>query len=146
MRGDNGRLRAVPSSRRRARHRLHLATAASAIAAPPKQKTHHLPAPERRPRHLRHPGQARWPARRDRFRLRSYGQTVELNGRQSLSPCHVRNGADARPHHELAQRDKITGAYNSQIFVDMGGNQLMWRNGPVRCTVRPAERAVANRP
>jgi hypothetical protein len=32
-----------------------------------------------------------------------------------------------------AQRDK-TGAYASQIFVDMGGNQLMLHNGPVRCT------------
>ena len=35
-----------------------------------------------------------------------------------------------------AQRDK-TGAYAGQIFVDMGGNQLMLHNGPVRCTVGP---------
>jgi len=35
-----------------------------------------------------------------------------------------------------AQRDK-TGAYAGQIFVDMGGNQLMLHNGLVRCTVGP---------
>ncbi len=34
-----------------------------------------------------------------------------------------------------AQRDKTTGAYAGQIFVDMGGNQLMLHNGPVRCVV-----------
>jgi hypothetical protein len=34
-----------------------------------------------------------------------------------------------------AQLDKKTGAYKGQIFVDMGGNQLMPHNGPVRCTV-----------
>ena len=33
-----------------------------------------------------------------------------------------------------AQRDKI-GACTGQIFVDMGGNQLMLHNRPVRCTV-----------
>jgi hypothetical protein len=35
-----------------------------------------------------------------------------------------------------AQLNKKTGAYEGQIFVDMGGNQLMLHNGPVRCTVR----------
>ena len=34
-----------------------------------------------------------------------------------------------------AQRDKNTGTYDGQIFVDMGGNQLMLHNRPVRCTV-----------
>ena len=34
-----------------------------------------------------------------------------------------------------AQRDKTTGAYAGQIFVDMGGHQLMLHNGPVRCVV-----------
>ncbi len=34
-----------------------------------------------------------------------------------------------------AQRDKTSGAYVGQIFVDMGGNQLMLHNGPVRCTI-----------
>lgn len=34
-----------------------------------------------------------------------------------------------------AQLNKKTGAYEGQIFVDMGGNQLMLHNGPVRCTV-----------
>jgi hypothetical protein len=34
-----------------------------------------------------------------------------------------------------AQRNKKTGAYEGQIFVDMGGNQRMLHNGPVRCTV-----------
>jgi hypothetical protein len=32
-----------------------------------------------------------------------------------------------------AQRDKTTGAYAGQIFVDMGGHQMMLHNGPVRC-------------
>jgi hypothetical protein len=34
-----------------------------------------------------------------------------------------------------AQLNKKSGAYVGQIFVDMGGNQLMLHNGPVRCTV-----------
>jgi hypothetical protein len=37
-----------------------------------------------------------------------------------------------------AQLNKKTGAYEGQIFVDMGGNQLMLHNGPVRCTIGPA--------
>lgn len=36
-----------------------------------------------------------------------------------------------------AQRNNKSGAYEGQIFVDMGGNQLMLHNGPVRCTVGP---------
>ena len=35
-----------------------------------------------------------------------------------------------------AQLNKKSGNYDGQIFVDMGGNQLMLHNGPVRCTVR----------
>jgi len=34
-----------------------------------------------------------------------------------------------------AQINKKTRSYDGQIFVDMGGNQLMLHNGPVRCTV-----------
>jgi len=34
-----------------------------------------------------------------------------------------------------AQLNKKSKAYDGQIFVDMGGNQLMLHNGPVRCTV-----------
>jgi hypothetical protein len=34
-----------------------------------------------------------------------------------------------------AQRNKKSGIYEGQIVVDMGGNQLMLHNGPVRCTV-----------
>ena len=34
-----------------------------------------------------------------------------------------------------AQHNKKSGSYDGQIFVDMGGNQLMLHNGPVRCTV-----------
>jgi hypothetical protein len=34
-----------------------------------------------------------------------------------------------------AQLNRKSGAYEGQIFVDMGGNQLMLHNGPVRCTV-----------
>ena len=37
-----------------------------------------------------------------------------------------------------AQLNKKSGVYQGQIFVDMGGNQLMLHNGPVRCTVGPA--------
>ena len=37
-----------------------------------------------------------------------------------------------------AQLNRKNGAYEGQIFVDMGGNQLMLHNGPVRCTVGPA--------
>jgi hypothetical protein len=34
-----------------------------------------------------------------------------------------------------AQLKRKSGAYEGQIFVDMGANQLMLHNGPVRCTV-----------
>jgi len=34
-----------------------------------------------------------------------------------------------------AQLNKKSGAYDGQIVVDMGGNQLMLHNGPVRCTL-----------
>jgi hypothetical protein len=34
-----------------------------------------------------------------------------------------------------AQLNKKNGAYEGQIVVDMGGNQLMLHSGPVRCTV-----------
>ena len=34
-----------------------------------------------------------------------------------------------------AQLNKKRGSYDGQIFVDMGGNQLMLHNGPVRCIV-----------
>ena len=34
-----------------------------------------------------------------------------------------------------AQRNRKSGSYDGQIFVDMGGNQLMHYNGPVHCTV-----------
>ncbi len=34
-----------------------------------------------------------------------------------------------------AQLNKKNGSYDGQIFVDMGGTQLMLHNGPVRCTV-----------
>jgi hypothetical protein len=37
-----------------------------------------------------------------------------------------------------AQLNKKSRAYEGQIFVDMGGNQLMLHNGPVRCTMGPA--------
>lgn len=35
-----------------------------------------------------------------------------------------------------AQRNKKSGTYDGQIIVDMGGNQLMLHNGPVRCVVQ----------
>ena len=34
-----------------------------------------------------------------------------------------------------AQLNKRSGAYEGQIYVDMGGNQIMLHYGPVRCTV-----------
>jgi hypothetical protein len=34
-----------------------------------------------------------------------------------------------------AQRNRKSGSYDGQIFVDMGGNQLMHYNGPVHCRV-----------
>jgi len=34
-----------------------------------------------------------------------------------------------------AQRNRRSGSYDGQIFVDMGGNQLMHYNGPVHCQV-----------
>ena len=34
-----------------------------------------------------------------------------------------------------AQLNRKSGSYDGQIFVDMGGSQLMLHNGPVRCTV-----------
>src|SRR5215468_4013958 len=34
-----------------------------------------------------------------------------------------------------AQLNKKSRTYDGQIVVDMGGNQLMLHNGPVRCTV-----------
>lgn len=34
-----------------------------------------------------------------------------------------------------AQRNRRSGSYDGQIFVDMGGNQLMHYNGPVHCSV-----------
>src|SRR4029077_9077981 len=34
-----------------------------------------------------------------------------------------------------AQLNKKSGAYDGQIIVDMGGNQLQLHSGPVRCTV-----------
>lgn len=32
-----------------------------------------------------------------------------------------------------AQRNKATGAYDGQIVIDSGGNELQLDNGPVRC-------------
>jgi hypothetical protein len=34
-----------------------------------------------------------------------------------------------------AQLNKRSGSYDGQIFVDMGGNELMHYNGPVHCRV-----------
>ena len=30
---------------------------------------------------------------------------------------------------------RLSGTYDGQIVVDMGGNQLMLHSGPVRCTI-----------
>ena len=34
-----------------------------------------------------------------------------------------------------AQRNRKSGSYDGQIFVDMGGNELMHYNGPVHCKI-----------
>jgi hypothetical protein len=34
-----------------------------------------------------------------------------------------------------AQLNRKSGTYDGQIFTDTGGNQLMYDNGPVHCTV-----------
>ena len=34
-----------------------------------------------------------------------------------------------------AQFNKKSGSYDGQIFTDTGGNELMYDNGPVHCTV-----------
>jgi hypothetical protein len=36
-----------------------------------------------------------------------------------------------------ARLNPKTGAYEGQIFTDLGGNQLMYDKGPVRCTLAP---------
>ena len=57
----------------------------------------------------------------------------------NLSLVAMDEGEPSRVRIEIsAQLNKKSGAYEGQIFVDMGGNQLMLHNGPVRCTVGPA--------
>jgi hypothetical protein len=50
----------------------------------------------------------------------------------------VDEGNASRPRVIVsAQLNKKTGAYDGQIFTDTGGNELMYDNGPVHCTVGP---------
>jgi len=35
-----------------------------------------------------------------------------------------------------AQLNKVTGSYDGQIVLDLGGHQIMMQDGPVSCTVR----------
>jgi hypothetical protein len=54
----------------------------------------------------------------------------------NLSLVAMDEGEPSRPRIVVsAQLNKKTRSYDGQIFVDMGGNQLMLHNGPVRCTV-----------
>jgi len=69
-----------------------------------------------------------YPAKATRFSFRD-GNLV-LVAMDEREPSRVRIVISA-------QRDNASGAYAGQIFVDMGGNQLMLHNGPVRCTVGP---------
>src|SRR5581483_8558435 len=36
-----------------------------------------------------------------------------------------------------AQLNKVKGSYDGQIVLDLGGHQIMLRQGPVSCTVAP---------
>jgi len=61
----------------------------------------------------------------------SNGKGISISVRRSkLMHCR-RNGVT-----EMAA-DKNTGTYEGQIFVDMGDNQMMLHNDPVRCVVGP---------
>jgi hypothetical protein len=70
-----------------------------------------------------------YPAKATRFSFRD--RNLSLVAMDEGEPSRVRIVISA-------QLNKTSGAYEGQIFVDMGGNQLMLHNGPVRCTVGPA--------
>jgi hypothetical protein len=70
-----------------------------------------------------------YPAKATRFSFRD--GNLSLIAMDEGDPSRVRIVVSA-------QLNKKSGAYEGQIFVDMGGNQLMLHNGPVRCTVGPA--------
>jgi hypothetical protein len=70
-----------------------------------------------------------YPAKATRFSFRD--GNLSLIAMDEGSPSRVRIVISA-------QLNKKSGAYEGQIFVDMGGSQLMLHNGPVRCTVGPA--------
>lgn len=70
-----------------------------------------------------------YPAKATRFSFRD--GNLSLVAMDEEEPSRVRIVISA-------QRNKKSGTYEGQIFVDMGGNQLMLHNGPVRCTVGPA--------
>jgi hypothetical protein len=56
----------------------------------------------------------------------------------NLSLIAMDEGASSRLRIVIsAQLNKKSGAYEGQIFVDMGGNQMMVHNGPARCAVGP---------
>src|SRR5262245_4079212 len=67
-----------------------------------------------------------YPAKATRFSFR--GGNLSLVAMDEGEPARVRIVISA-------QLNKKSGAYEGQIFVDMGGNQLMLHNGPVRCTI-----------
>jgi hypothetical protein len=69
-----------------------------------------------------------YPAKATRFSFRD--GNLSLVAMDQSEPSRVRIVISA-------QLSKKSGAYEGQIFVDMGGNQLMLHNGPVRCTVDP---------
>jgi len=70
-----------------------------------------------------------YPAKATRFSFRD--GNLSLVAMDEEEPSRVRIVISA-------QLNKKSGAYEGQIFVDMGGNQLMLHNGPVHCTVGPA--------
>lgn len=69
-----------------------------------------------------------YPAKATRFSFRD--GNLSLVAMDEEEPSRVRIVISA-------QLNKKSRAYEGQIFVDMGGNQLMLHNGPVRCTVDP---------
>ncbi len=117
-----------------------LTAAPSATAAPPKPKT--ITCPFLKEGHLSFDIPAKlgalpaaidfdYPAKAKEFSFRD--GNLFLLAMDEEEPTRVRIMISA-------QRDKNTGAYEGQIFVDMGGNQLMLHNGPVRCEVGALDR------
>lgn len=69
-----------------------------------------------------------YPAKASRFSFRD--GNLSLVAMDESEPSRVRVVVSA-------QLNKKGGAYDGQLFVDMGGDQMMLHNGPVRCRISP---------